>query len=412
LDPASLEARGFAVHRSDSALHALSVATARFDLVLVDGAKIGLPSSEIVRDVRRRLADVPIVAVVDDAARPAIEAMKAGATDCLVAPVSEARVLRAITRNADGARRARSPRPAPEASFALDGRSPPIQAARRALVAAAKADFDAVLLTGPEGAGKTRAARFLRAHRPDAPFQKARCAQVDLARLERELFGAADAPLEAGLWDRARGGYLCLEELLELPLPVQAALEARLEAQEVDALPAGRRVRLIATSRARPDSSSGVHPKLMHRLMGAHVHLPGLAERPSDIRAIALRILGDLADQLERPRFEIPESSWTRIEQHAWTGNVRELSARLQKAAVTSPDPLLRPDLFSDLDLPPPTRSPLRLPPEGVDLEQLEISFLRQALELAEGNRTRAGQLLGLNRDQVRYRIEKFELDV
>ena len=99
------------------------------------------------------------------------------------------------------------------------------------------------------------------------------------------------------------------------------------------------------------------------------------------------------------------------LEQSHWPGNVRELRNAIERAMLLIDRGSLEPTDFTTL-----TRSvgptTFRFPPEGINLEDVERQLLVQALELASGNQTHAGQLLGINRDQVRYRIEKFGLNV
>jgi DNA-binding NtrC family response regulator len=105
----------------------------------------------------------------------------------------------------------------------------------------------------------------------------------------------------------------------------------------------------------------------------------------------------------------IGADAMAQLERHPWPGNVRELRNAIERAMLLIDREWLEPDDFTTL-----TRSvaatQFRLPPEGVNLEEVERQLLQQALERAGGNQTQAAQLLGINRDQVRYRIEKFGL--
>jgi len=97
------------------------------------------------------------------------------------------------------------------------------------------------------------------------------------------------------------------------------------------------------------------------------------------------------------------------LEQYRWPGNVRELRNAIERAMLLADKDRLAPDDFTTLSRTAQTAT-FRLPPEGVNLEEVERQLLMQALERSHGNQTRAGVLLGINRDQVRYRIEKFGL--
>jgi transcriptional regulator with PAS, ATPase and Fis domain len=148
---------------------------------------------------------------------------------------------------------------------------------------------------------------------------------------------------------------------------------------------------------------------LFYRLQVMPVPLPPLRERRGDIPLLASYYV-DLYNREFRKRVRgLTPAAMTLLEQYQWPGNVRELRNAIERAMLLMERDRLEPDDFTTL-----TRSvaatQFKLPPEGLHLEEVERQLLVQALDRAGGNQTQAAQLLGINRDQVRYRIEKFGL--
>jgi two-component system, NtrC family, response regulator AtoC len=183
----------------------------------------------------------------------------------------------------------------------------------------------------------------------------------------------------------------------DLPLAVQARLAAEIEDAPAEALP-----RLVAATCSAPEEafdSGRLRADLYYTLRGVSLALPPLRRRSGDLRVL----VPHLARRLRLGELNVSGADWQRLESHDWPGNVRELQRALERLATLGPE---------SLELAP--RRPevsMRLPPEGIVLEQLERELTLQALETADWNQARAGRLLGLNRDQVRYRILKFGLE-
>ena len=148
---------------------------------------------------------------------------------------------------------------------------------------------------------------------------------------------------------------------------------------------------------------------LFYRLQVMPIQLPPLRERRGDVVLLAEWYIDRYNSEFrKRVRGLTPEAA-TLLEQHRWPGNVRELRNAIERAMLLTDKALLAPEDFSTLSR-STSSATFRLPPEGVNLEEVERQLLVQALERARGNQTHAGALLGINRDQVRYRIEKFAL--
>jgi len=150
---------------------------------------------------------------------------------------------------------------------------------------------------------------------------------------------------------------------------------------------------------------------LYYRLAVLTVRLPPLRERKGDTRMLVTYFIEQFNQEFGRNVQGVTDDAMRRLESHPWRGNVRELRNCIERAVLLCDEARLGPDAFDLNDTVNDGDGQYNLPVDGVDMQDLERRLLIQALERANGNRTRAGQLLGMNRDQVRYRIEKFNLE-
>jgi DNA-binding NtrC family response regulator len=139
------------------------------------------------------------------------------------------------------------------------------------------------------------------------------------------------------------------------------------------------------------------------------VHLPALRERCGDVPLLASYFVDRFNREFRKRVRGLRPAAITLLEQYQWPGNIREMRNAIERAMLLADHDWLEPEDFTTLTR-TVTASPFKLPPEGVNLDDLERQLLTQALERAGGNQTQAAQLLGINRDQVRYRVEKFGL--
>jgi transcriptional regulator with PAS, ATPase and Fis domain len=149
---------------------------------------------------------------------------------------------------------------------------------------------------------------------------------------------------------------------------------------------------------------------LFYRLQVMPIALPSVRERRGDVVLLARYFIDQFNREFRKRVRGLSPSATTMLEQYKWPGNVREMKNAIERAMLLSDREYLEPNDFTLTRTVNPTE--FRLPAEGVNLEDVERQLLVQALERAGGNQTHAAQLLGINRDQVRYRIEKFGLKV
>jgi transcriptional regulator with PAS, ATPase and Fis domain len=241
--------------------------------------------------------------------------------------------------------------------------------------------------------------------------------------LESEFFGHergafTDARQQRkGLFELAEGGTVYLDEIGETTQALQAKLLRFLEEKAFKRVGGARDVtvdvRVVAATNRRLEEEvreGRFREDLFYRLNVVPVQMPPLRERRGDVALLASHFLDSFNREFRKAVRGLEPRALARLEAHGWPGNVRELRNVLERAVLLSES-----ETLGEPDLPPLARertSPggLGLPPEGIDLAALERSFVVEALERTGGSPTRAAALLGMSRDQIRYRIEKFGL--
>jgi len=318
----------------------------------------------------------------------------------------------------------------------------------------AESEVSSVLLQGESGTGKDLVAKAIHygSRRADLPFVAINCAAIPANLIESELFGYekgafTDAKArKEGLFEQAEGGTLFLDEIGELELSVQAKLLRVLEEGSFRRVGGLRDlpldVRVIASSNRdlKTDSEAGrFRLDLYYRLSVIQIDIPPLRERSNDAILLAQHYINLFNERLrKRVRGLTPEVAET-FRQYPWPGNVRELRNVIERVMILEDGDLITPQYlprgFGKEGIEPARESvaewasrhasehedrtqpvaqqginpSFRLPPEGVVLDEVEMSLVRQALDRSNGNQTRAAELLGISRDQLRYRLKKLE---
>ncbi|HVB72141.1 MAG TPA: sigma 54-interacting transcriptional regulator [Ktedonobacteraceae bacterium] len=291
-----------------------------------------------------------------------------------------------------------------------------------------------VLLQGESGTGKDVAAHAIHAlsRRAAYPFVDINCAALPDTLLETELFGVeagafTDARVSRdGYLFRADGGTLFLDEIGSMPLLLQAKLLRFLETRSFRRVGSTRElhVNLRVISATNIDLATAVARRtfrddLYYRLQVITLRMPPLRERPEDIEPLIEHFLRQLSPDETKP-LRISDEAMELLLRYAWPGNTRELRSIIQRGQIVCDEQVIRP-----ADLPGEVREPngitaqqpdelqkhIHLPPTGVDLPALlgdiERRLVQEALEQCHGNQVQAAALLGLSRDQLRYRMRK-----
>ena len=406
------------------------------DVVLLD---LGLPDGhglDFFETNRERLSDsVVIVMTALGQVDEAVRAMKLGALDFLTKPVNQEDLVALVERSisvrgdkleAEAARQSR------EQSLGkkVVGESPSFRRALEMAEQVAASDVASILILGDSGSGKNVVARHLHAAsgRRAKPILEVSCATIPENLLESELFGHekgafTDAKAtKRGVFELAEGGTVVLDEIGELRFDVQAKLLHFLEERRFRRVGGIREiqvdVRVVALTNR--DLQSMVREKvfrgdLFYRLSVFPIHLPSLRERPEDILALARHFLATLQPRMGRKFTGFDREAENLLLGYSWPGNVRELRNVVERAIVLERGPGITPQsLVLDWagqalpELASAAAGGGSLPQGIVPLEEMERELVSRAMRAAKDNPTRAAELLGITRDQLRYRVKKF----
>jgi two-component system response regulator AtoC len=407
------------------------------DVVLLD---LGLPDGhglDFFEANRERLeGSVVIVMTALGQIGEAVRAMKLGAIDFLTKPVDQEELVRQVDRSlavrgeqleAQVARRSRERDLAREVVAA----SPAFRQVLEVCEQVATSEVGSIMIYGESGAGKNVLARYIHAvsKRRARPLLEVSCATIPENLLESELFGHekgafTDAKsFKRGTFELGDGGTVVLDEIGELRLELQAKLLHFLEERRFRRVGGTREVnvdvRVIALTNR--DLQAMVRDKsfrgdLFYRLNVFPIRVPPLRERPEDILELARHFVATLQPKLGRRFDGFERETENLLLGYSWPGNVRELRNVIERALVLEQGPRLTPrsvvlDWSEDPSAAAASAPEDRSFPAGiVPLEQLEREMVTRAMRATGANQTRAAELLGLTRDQLRYRLSKFDL--
>jgi len=308
---------------------------------------------------------------------------------------------------------------------AIVGTSPAMVEIKSLLARVATSPASTVLLTGETGTGKDLAAKAIHYNsaRAAKPFVNITCSALPEQLLESELFGHergafTDARQQKrGLFETADGGTVFLDEIGEITAGLQSKLLRFLEEKTFKRVGGLADVRvdvrvIAATNRdlEQEVNAGKFREDLFYRLHVMPVSLPPLRERQGDVLLLAQYYIDRFNVEFRKKVRGLNEETAELVQHFRWPGNIRELRNAIERAMLLVDHEWLTPQDFPTLSRSGSAHSLFRLPPSGVNLEEVERQLLVQALERSGWNQTHSGQLLHINRDQVRYRIEKFGL--
>jgi two-component system NtrC family response regulator len=404
------------------------------DLVITDIRMPELDGLELLARLQAISRGTPVVVVTGHGTiETAVEAMKQGAFDFLTKPFPSDHLRLTLERALEFARLRRENRElrrAVEGRFAFEnlvGSAPAMKSLFESLELAAQTE-STVLIVGETGTGKELVASAIHYNSPrrGAPFVTINCGAIPESLIESELFGHVkgsftDASSDRrGRFEAADGGTLFLDEIAEIPLNLQPKILRVLQSGEVDRIGSDRPrrvdVRIVAATNRDLESmvEDGTFRKdLYYRLAVVPLRVPPLRDRREDIPLLAEHFLRKNVERSGRTGLSLPPEAFALFDRFDWPGNVRELENTIERMVALS-----REDVLSIGTLPAkirgvddgPAGSVFRLPPQGVDLEQVEKDLIRQALERHGGNRTHAAKDLGLTRNTLLYRMQKYGL--
>ncbi|MBN9451528.1 MAG: sigma-54-dependent Fis family transcriptional regulator [Bosea sp.] len=420
--------RATAVTSSQAAL--LELGQAHFDLVLTDLRLPVMDGRALLREVRSRWPEKPVVVLTAFATvRDAVELVKEGAFDYIAKPFEMedvATTIRRALRLADVVRDNERLRRELEGRYSFDtliGNSP---AFRRVIeqVTEVCETRATVMLNGESGTGKELVARAIHFNSPrrNRPFVAVNCAAIPEALLESELFGHVKGAFTGavsariGRFAAADGGTLFLDEIGDMPVAIQAKLLRAVQERSFEAIGADRSqnvdVRLIAATHKdmRQAVAEGrFREDLFYRLNVFPIQLPALRERPEDIPLLASHFLDELSDAIGKHVTGFSPAALAAMVGHNWPGNIRELHNCIERAVIVAKSATIDiPDLPRDLFDNPRRNGRDALPRDlDAELERMEREFILEALRRSDGVQVKAARLLGIAERSLWHRIKK-----
>ena len=441
-----LGAKGFHVVPLDSVAAAEAwLARHAPDVLLLD-VKLGDGDGLVLLDKLRKqgLRTPVIVMTAFGTVDRAVQALRAGATDFLVKPFANERLLSAVAAALEAGRRlvelelaAPTVAPSTEAGRALVGASGGLRDVVELLPRVAASDAT-VLVRGESGTGKELVARAIHAASPrlDQPFVSVNCAALPPSLLESELFGFERGAFTGaharhkGLIESAEGGTLFLDEIGDMSLEAQSKLLRVLQERELTRI-GGREavkvdLRVIAATHRDLDemaASERFRADLLYRLAVIPIHLPPLRERAQDIPGLIEHFLAKHAAKQKLPAPRPDAETLRRASAWPWPGNVRELENFIERSVVFGRfdfDSLRLPPTPKPAPAPPPAPVETAEPaaPEGASpvltlraaVAQAERAAVIAALQAAKGQKTVAARLLGVSYKTLFNKIHEYDI--
>jgi two-component system, NtrC family, response regulator AtoC len=431
----ALKAQGYEVYQAEDGKQGLEAALhIRPELVILDLKMPEMDGLAVLTALKEQVPEIMVVMITaHGSTASAVEAMKLGAYDYInkpfdidelklvVAKALEVENLKATVQRLEHEVKERY-------SFQnIIGKGQVIQ--NIFVLIERIADTNAtVLIQGESGTGKELVARALHysSNRKNNPFIQVNCAALPESLLESELFGHEKGAFTGaiaqrqGRFELANGGTIFLDEIGEISPQVQVKLLRVIQERSFERIGGQQTINIDVRVVAATNKDLAVEMRegrfredLFYRLNVIPLHMPSLRERKEDIPLLIEHFLKKY-DPKGRISSVHPAALKLLVDYY-WPGNVRELENTMERLAIVTPGATIEesdiPAEFRHSRVLPGPEVRFMMPESGLDLEQVEKAFITQAMELAQGNKSKAAKLLGLTRHTLLYRIEKHNLD-
>ena len=454
----ALTKQGYQVDLANNGDQALTLCRSNsYDLAVLDIKMPGRSGLEILSTLQEHSPQTMVVIMTAESSmKNAVEAMKRGAYDYLTKPFDldalDAIIVKANKASSVSEQVTRLKSELKE-RYQLDraiiGESQPMQAIYKTLGKIAPSDVT-VLVFGESGTGKELIARAVHFNSPrlGKPFIALNCAAIPRELLESELFGHEKGAFtgaterKLGKFEQANGGTLFLDEIGDMPLELQAKLLRVLQEKEITRTGGNQTfqvdVRIVAAT--NQNLKEKVRDKefredLFYRLNVVPIDLPPLRERREDLPALVDYFISRVRQEYGTHAQGISKKAMELLAGYSWPGNIRELENTIQRAALLSPDTILEPDDFPELHSNGQEESGNSNSLEGlitkklqdslaqIDLQdmanlyemvlhQMERPLINIVLQKTRGNQVKAAEVLGINRNTLRKKIQTLKIDM
>ena len=404
-----------------------------FDVILLDLKLPGMDGMVLLKMMREESHETPVIIITGHASvESAIEAMKLGSFDYLVKPFG-VEELRIVIKKALATRKLMLEnlylRKELEVKSEFDstiGNSPAIQKVLE-LVKRVSTTDTTILLTGESGTGKELIARMIHrlSLRSNHPFVAVDCGALVESLFESELFGHEKGSFTGayatkyGRFEIANKGTIFLDEIANISLNIQAKLLRVIQEREVSRIGSSRTikidVRIIAATNkdlAAYVKSGKFRDDLYYRLNVVPIHIPPLRERKEDIPLLVNHFLHKYNKKAKREVASISKEALKTLLEYEWPGNVRELENTIERAVVLSKSNTLAIDdlIYHGISV---GKSTIFEPSDGrfKTLDEVEKEYIRQVLTASNNNKSKAAELLGIDRKTLRAKLQKYKID-
>ncbi|MFV2003581.1 MAG: sigma-54-dependent transcriptional regulator [Gammaproteobacteria bacterium] len=405
-----------------------------FDLCLTD---MHLPDGngiELVEHVQKNYSDIPIAVITAHGNMDsAVKALKAGAFDFVSKPV-DLQILRNLIASATTLPEEASNNKTDKNQISITGNSTAVKTLLKQITKLARNQAP-VFIHGESGSGKERVAKMIhqQGSRGGGPFIPVNCGAIPAELMESEFFGHKKGSFtgahsdKQGLFEAANGGTLFLDEIAELPLNMQVKLLRVIQEKAVRAVGASQEnpvdVRILSASHknlVKLVADGAFREDLYYRVNVIELTIPSLRERKEDIPLFVEQLLHNLSEKMGMEIPSIDNEAIAELQEYHFPGNVRELENILERAIALSDDNTITKDDLHlkstnnniTADKATNTLSSSEAPNvDPMDLAGQERQSIMQALEQTRWNKTAAAKLLGLSLRQLRYRLQKLDIE-